>query len=489
MTIKVYNTLTRRKEILEPETPGKIRMYVCGPTVYDSCHIGHARSVVVFDMIYRYLRQCGYDVFYVRNFTDVDDKIINRARELGMSPDDVADKYINEFHRDMESLNMSPPDLEPLATAHIPQIIRIVQILEEKGYAYQKEGDVFFAVSRWPDYGKLSGRRLDEMEAGARVEVDQRKENPFDFVLWKASKPGEPAWDSPWGRGRPGWHIECSAMSAQYLGETFDIHGGGKDLIFPHHENEIAQSEAAFERPFVRYWVHNGFININQEKMSKSLGNFLVIKDIVKAWHPEALRLFLLSNHYRSPLDYTEQAMHEAASALDKIYGLLFRLSECFDQWPPLHRGGQDLRENSSGDLWQRFCEAMDDDFNTARGMGILFEAVRLLNRRIDEQGHDAVAGGKGDLNLVTDILRIGKVMGLMSEDPRLYFERRKQAVLQTGGIDEDWISGKIRERTEARKARDFARADEIRDELRQLNIVLEDRPEGTIWKHGDGKA
>ncbi|MFO7930051.1 MAG: cysteine--tRNA ligase [Thermodesulfobacteriota bacterium] len=489
MTIKVYNTLTRRKEILEPETPGKIRMYVCGPTVYDSCHIGHARSVVVFDMIYRYLRQCGYDVFYVRNFTDVDDKIINRARELGMSPDDVADKYINEFHRDMESLNMSPPDLEPLATAHIPQIIRIVQILEEKGYAYQKEGDVFFAVSRWPDYGKLSGRRLDEMEAGARVEVDQRKENPFDFVLWKASKPGEPAWDSPWGRGRPGWHIECSAMSAQYLGETFDIHGGGKDLIFPHHENEIAQSEAAFERPFVRYWVHNGFININQEKMSKSLGNFLVIKDIVKAWHPEALRLFLLSNHYRSPLDYTEQAMHEAASALDKIYGLLFRLSECFDQWPPLHRGGQDLRENSSGDLWQRFCEAMDDDFNTARGMGILFEAVRLLNRRIDEQGHDAVAGGKGDLNLVTDILRIGKVMGLMSEDPRLYFERRKQAVLQTGGIDEDWISGKIRERTEARKARDFARADEIRDELRQLNIVLEDRPDGTIWKHGDGKA
>lgn len=489
MTIKVYNTLTRRKEILEPETPGKIRMYVCGPTVYDSCHIGHARSVVVFDVIYRYLGQRGYDVFYVRNFTDVDDKIINRARELGMSPDEVADKYINEFHRDMESLNMSPPDLEPLATGHISQIIRIVRILEEKGYAYQKDGDVFFAVSRWPDYGRLSGRRLDEMEAGARVEVDQRKENPFDFVLWKASKPGEPAWDSPWGRGRPGWHIECSAMSAQYLGETFDIHGGGKDLIFPHHENEIAQSEAAFGRPFVRYWVHNGFININQEKMSKSLGNFLVIKDIVKAWHPEALRLFLLSNHYRSPLDYTEQAMHEAASALDKIYGLLFRLYECFDQWPPSHGSGPDLRENSGGDLWQRFCEAMDDDFNTARGIGILFEAVRLLNRKIDEQGQDAVAGGEGDLRLVTDIISIGKVMGLMSDDPRLYFERRKQAVLQTCGIDEHWISEKIRERTEARKARDFARADAIRDELSQLNIVLEDRPEGTIWKHGDGKT
>ncbi|MFW6284660.1 MAG: cysteine--tRNA ligase, partial [Desulfosalsimonas sp.] len=308
-------------------TPGKIRMYVCGPTVYDSCHIGHARSIVVFDVIYRYLRARGYDVYYVRNFTDVDDKIIQRANDLGISSEELAGRYIDEFHADMAALNMAPPDLEPLATGHISQIIGIVERLIEKGYAYQVDGDVYFAVKKWPEYGKLSGRKLEDMEAGARVDVDPRKQSPFDFVLWKSSKPGEPAWDSPWGKGRPGWHIECSAMSAEYLGQTFDIHGGGKDLIFPHHENEIAQSEAAFDKPFARYWIHNGFININQEKMSKFLGNFLMIKDIVKAWHPEVLRLFLVSSHYRSPIDYTEQAMAEAAASLDKIYGLLERVA------------------------------------------------------------------------------------------------------------------------------------------------------------------
>ncbi|MCF8024470.1 MAG: cysteine--tRNA ligase [Desulfobacteraceae bacterium] len=489
MTIKVYNTLSRQKEILEPLNPGKIRMYVCGPTVYDSCHIGHARSVVVFDVIYRYFKARGYDVFYVRNFTDVDDKIINRARSLGMSPDEVARKYINEFHEDMVSLNMRPPDLEPLATAHIPQIIRIVKILEKKGYAYSRGGDVFFSVNRWPEYGKLSGRRLDDMEAGARVEVDPRKENPFDFVLWKASKPGEPAWDSPWGRGRPGWHIECSAMSAQYLGETFDIHGGGKDLIFPHHENEIAQSEAAFGKSFVRYWIHNGFININQEKMSKSLGNFLMVKDIVRAWHPEAMRLFLLSNHYRSPLDYTEQAMYEAASGLEKIYGLLLRIADLFDKWPPGPGLDKNLSETSSGELWERFCDAMDDDFNTARGIGVLFEAVRLLNRELDERGSAAVVDDTEGLCTIRDMMRIGDVLGIMAQNPGGYFEQHKEAVLESGGIDEDWIESRINERAEARKAKDFARADAIRDELKELNIVLEDRPEGTVWKHGDGKA
>ncbi|MFW5958050.1 MAG: cysteine--tRNA ligase [Desulfosalsimonas sp.] len=487
MTIKVYNTLTRQKETLEPLTPGKIRMYVCGPTVYDSCHIGHARSVVVFDVIYSYLKARGYDVFYVRNFTDIDDKIINRADTLDMSPEAVAKKYIKEFHEDMAALNMCPPDREPLATANISQIIRIVKILEEKGFAYRRDGDVFFSVEKWPDYGKLSGRKPEDMEAGARVEVDRRKENPFDFVLWKASKPGEPAWDSPWGRGRPGWHIECSAMSAKYLGETFDIHGGGKDLIFPHHENEIAQSEAAFDKPFARYWIHNGFININHEKMSKSLGNFLVIKEIVRTWHPEVLRLFLLSNHYRSPLDYTEQVMHEASSGLDKIYGPLLRIEEHIGKWPPeFEKHGIN---NSGGDMWNRFCDAMDDDFNTARGIGIMFEAVRILNRAMDEKGLSEVMRDPRETGRIADLLRIGRVLGIMVEDPHSYFEKQKEAVLEAGGIDRDWIEGKIRERAEARKAKDFARADAIRDELSRYNIVLEDRQDGTIWKHGDGKA
>lgn len=489
MTIKIYNTLSRQKEPLEPVTPGKIRMYVCGPTVYDSCHIGHARSVVVFDVIYRYLKARGYDVFYVRNFTDIDDKIINRAKALGVSPGDLARKYIDEFHADMASLNMRPPDLEPLATRHISQIIRIVKILEEKGYAYCAGGDVFFSVDRWPQYGKLSGRRLKDMEAGARVEVDARKQNPFDFVLWKASKPGEPAWNSPWGKGRPGWHIECSAMSAEYLGETFDIHGGGKDLIFPHHENEIAQSEAAFGKPFVRYWVHNGFININQEKMSKSLGNFLMVKEIVKTWHPEALRLFLLANHYRSPLDYTEQAMREAATGLDKIYGLLGRIAGCLDRWPPEPAARASRPGAPAGALWDRFCDAMDDDFNTARGIGILFEAVRELNRKADDLGAGAVTADERFFAQILDVLKIGDMLGIMAEHPVQYFERRRQAVLESEGIDPGWIEKKIQERAEARKKKDFARADAIRDELRACNIVLEDRPEGTTWKHGDGKA
>ena len=483
MTIKVYNTLGRCKQPLDPMTPGKIRMYVCGPTVYDSCHIGHARSIVVFDVIYRYLKARGYDVYYVRNFTDVDDKIIQRANDLDISSEELAGRCIDEFHADMESLNMQPPDLEPLATDHISQIITIVRLLIEKGYAYPVDGDVYFAVEKWPEYGKLSGRKLADMEAGARVDVDPRKHSPFDFVLWKASKPGEPAWDSPWGKGRPGWHIECSAMSAEYLGQSFDIHGGGKDLIFPHHENEIAQSEAAFGKPFARYWIHNGFININQEKMSKSLGNFLMIKDIVRAWHPEVLRLFLVSNHYRSPIDYTEQAMAEAAASLDKIYGLLERVAPVFDAWPP------QLSWDSGTELWQRFCEAMDDDFNTARGMGLLFEAVRELNRQIDEKGAPEAFQNPEVLGRLKDMLRIGQIIGLMAENPQQYFQQRKNAVLKDQQIDAQWIEDQIGQRTRARREKDFALADRIRDDLKARNIILEDRPDGTIWKHGDGKA
>jgi cysteinyl-tRNA synthetase len=355
--LKIYNTLSKKKEIFEPIKPGKVGMYVCGPTVYDASHIGHARSMVVFDVIVRYLGAVGYDVTYVRNFTDVDDKIINRAGELGITTRELSEKYIEEFYEE--------------ATDHIDEIIGAVERLISRDHAYEAGGDVFFAVETFEKYGKLSGRRLEEMEAGARVEVDEKKRNPFDFALWKGAKPGEPTWDSPWGKGRPGWHIECSAMSTRFLGHHFDIHGGGKDLIFPHHENEIAQSEGAFDEPFVNVWIHNGFLRIDQEKMSKSLGNFLVIKDILKEYHPEVVRLFLLSNHYRSPIDFTHQAMVEAEAGLEKIYASLQRIDEI------LNSSDLEVDEPDHGVLWTNFCQAMDDDFNTARGIGACIDTRR----------------------------------------------------------------------------------------------------------------
>ena len=331
MSLRVFNTLNRKKEVFKPLDPGKVRMYVCGPTVYDSCHIGHARSVVVFDVIARYLKAIGYDVLYVRNFTDVDDKIIDKANQLGIDSKAVAERFIKEFYDDMDALNVERATIEPKATDHIIQIIQFIEKLIKGGFAYRVEGDVYFSVEKFEEYGKLSGRKLDEMEAGARVDINERKNNPFDFVLWKSAKPGEPFWESPWGKGRPGWHIECSVMSSEYLGVTFDIHGGGKDLCFPHHENEIAQSESISGEPFVKYWIHNGFVNINQEKMSKSLGNFLMIKDVLKTYHPEVVRLFLLSNHYRSPIDFTEKAMDEARRGLDKMYALLLRVDKTME--------------------------------------------------------------------------------------------------------------------------------------------------------------
>ena len=323
MALRIYNTLTGKKEEFVPIHEKRVGMYVCGVTVYDLCHIGHARSAIIFDTIHRYLQYRGYEVTYVRNFTDIDDKIINRANAEGTDFKTIAEKYIHEFQVDMGALGLERATIEPRATEHIPEMIRLISTLVEKGYAYARGGDVFFAVGRFRDYGKLSKRNLEEMQAGARVDIDEKKENPLDFALWKGSKPGEPFWESPWGKGRPGWHIECSVMSQKYLGETFDIHGGGKDLIFPHHENEIAQSEAATGKLFARYWVHNGFINIDKEKMSKSLGNILTIKDILKEWHPEALRLFLLSSHYRSPLDYSEASLGEAKAGLDRFYTTL----------------------------------------------------------------------------------------------------------------------------------------------------------------------
>ncbi len=485
MTIRVYNTLTRGKEPLEPMTPGKVRMYVCGPTVYDSCHIGHARSVVVFDMIFRYLTACGYEVTYVRNFTDIDDKIINRAKELGMTTQALAEKYIIEFHQDMDALNNLRPTIEPKATEHIPRIIAVIQRLVEKEYAYAIDGDVFFRVRAHEGYGKLSGRKLDDMEAGARVDIDPRKENPFDFVLWKASKPGEPFWESPWGKGRPGWHIECSAMSADYLGESFDIHGGGKDLIFPHHENEIAQSEAAFGKTFVKYWLHNGFVNIDQEKMSKSLGNFRTIREILKTCHPEALRLFLLSSHYRSPVDFNGQAIRDAGVSLDKIYALLERIEKSTGGLPPMKGGTTAPGEDQSED-WRRFCEAMNDDFNSAMATGILFDVVRNLNRRLDVREANADGEEKDTAALVSsaiDLLRMGRILGIMAEPPGTYMARQRETAMADNAVDPETVEALIRERKAARGRRDFAAADAIRDRLKAMNIVLEDRSDGTSWK------
>ena len=477
MPLRVYNTLTRKKEIFEPLTPGKVRMYVCGPTVYDSSHIGHARSVVVFDVIFGYLKSKDYEVTYVRNFTDVDDKIINRANALGVDPKEITDKYIAEFYSDMDALNVERATIEPRATQHINQMVDMIQRLTEQGFAYQINGDVYYRVEKFDGYGKLSGRKLEDMEAGARVGVDERKHNPYDFALWKSAKPGEPAWDSPWGKGRPGWHIECSVMSAEYLGETFDIHGGGKDLTFPHHENEIAQSEGASGKQFVKYWIHNGFVNIDQEKMSKSLGNFLLIKDVIKQYHPEAVRLFLLSNHYRSPIDFSEQNMKEAGAGLDKLYALLNRIEDNLSI-------SKEINQNKSGDYWTRFREVMDDDFNTAGGIGILFEAVRSANRLLDQHPETIPSQIAETLksNWI-DIHKIGAILGILREPHQTYFKEKKESGLKKQDLDKERVDKMIQARNEARKAGDWARADQIRDELAAMNITLEDRPEGTIWK------
>lgn len=485
MSLTIYNSITRTKETFAPLSPGRVKMYVCGPTVYDSSHIGHARSVIVFDVIYRYLTHLGYEVAYVRNFTDIDDKIIQRAAELGMSTTELAETYIREFHRDMDALNVLRPTHEPRATAYISQIIGIIEALVQKGVAYRADGDVFFAVTRFEGYGRLSGRKLEDMAAGARVEVDARKHNPFDFVLWKAGKPGEPEWDSPWGKGRPGWHIECSAMSRELLGERLDIHGGGKDLIFPHHENEIAQSEAAFGQTFVKYWMHNGFVNINHEKMSKSLGNFLLIKDILKICHPEALRLFLLSHHYRSPVDFSDESIRNAAAGLDKLYGTLERAATMLGG-ATRSEAGETGAETA---FYPMFEKAMNDDFNTAQAIGVLFDAARHLNKCLDEMEKQP-ADGPGverpleGVNLIRQsVLEMGRVLGLFAQEPMAYFADRRAAAMGRQSLDPARIDALVLERQEARKSRDFKKADAIRDQLKAMHIEIEDRPGGTVWK------
>jgi cysteinyl-tRNA synthetase len=471
MTLRIYNTLKGTKEKFEPIEEGKVKIYICGPTVYDSCHIGHGRAVVVFDVIVRYMEAIGYDVTYIRNFTDVDDKIINRGNETGKHFLEISEKYIKEFHEDMDALNVRRATKEPRATEHIDDIIDLVQLLIDKDKAYAVDGDVYFSVDSYKEYGKLSGRNVEDMQAGARIEIDERKKNPADFALWKSAKPEEPFWESPWGKGRPGWHIECSAMSYKLLGETFDIHGGGKDLIFPHHENEIAQSEAAFGKNFVNYWIHNGFVNIDKEKMSKSLGNFLTIKEVLKEFHPETVRMFLLSNHYRSPIDFSESSMAEANAALERIYTTLLRVEEIFGELPKI---------DETGELWQSFKTSMDDDFNSAQAIGTLFEVLRNTNRKLDKNRDSISDDVKKEIHkTVSDILKIGDVLGLFTTKPSEYFESRKSASSVDGAI----VEALIQERKEARASKDFARADAIRDELDAMNIVIEDKADKTVWK------
>ncbi len=489
MGIRIYNTLTGNKEEFVPLQEKKVGMYVCGVTVYDLSHIGHARSAIVFDTIYRYFRYRGYDVTFVRNFTDIDDKIIKKANEEGTDCKAIAEKYIGEFNTDMGRLGLEKPSVEPRATEHVPEMIRLISTLVEKGYAYQGGGDVFFSVKKFKDYGKLSKRNLEDLQAGARVDIDEKKENPLDFALWKGSKPGEPSWESPWGKGRPGWHIECSVMSQKYLGETFDIHGGGRDLTFPHHENEIAQSEAATGKPFARYWIHNGFVNINKEKMSKSLGNILTIKEILKDWHPEVLRLFFLSHHYRSPVDYSEDSFNDAQAGLDRFYSTLEAIKDEVGKGPSLSgaAGGSSALKEARQDIESfrtRFEEAMEDDFNTAQALGYFFDLQRNLNTLLDISKGHPTQEIISTLNQGLDhFSKTGWVFGLFRENPEQYLSQRRKEGLKKLNLTEEEILRSVGERNLARKEKNYKKADEIRKDLLSKGIVLEDTPSGTIWK------
>ena len=463
---------------------GHIKLYVCGITSYDYCHIGHARSALAFDMIVRYFRYLGYKVTYIRNFTDIDDKIIARAAEQDTSTEELANRFIDEFYVDMDRLGVDRPTMEPKATEHIQEMIDLISDLIDKDMAYPANGDVYYRVGSFGEYGKLSGRKLEDMQAGARIQVNENKDDPMDFVLWKASKPGEPSWKSPWGNGRPGWHIECSAMSKKYLGDTFDIHGGGQDLIFPHHENELAQSEAATSKPYVKMWIHHGFVTIRDEKMSKSLGNFLTIRDILNHYHPEVLRFFIFSTQYRNPLDFSEEAMLNAMTGLDRLYECLATVeslpSEC-DPEAQVLASKKDVAKLRS--MEERFQKAMNNDFNTALAQGILFESAKVINKissRIDNQP------SQEDYELLTTaaatIKKLAAVMGILQENSVEYLEAKKAAMLDQLDIGEEEILRLIQERNQAREAKDWAKSDEIRDQLLSHNVELNDSASGTRW-------
>jgi len=475
--LSIYNTLTGGKELFHSLQPKTVRMYVCGVTVYDYCHIGHARSALVFDVIRRYLEFSDYKVEFVKNFTDVDDKIIKRANEQGVTCDTITAKYIQAYYEDMGRLGIHQASIEPKATEHMTDIIHLTETLVKKGLAYQVDGDVYFEVAKYSAYGRLSKRRLDDMQAGARVDVDERKRHPMDFALWKSSKPGEPSWESPWGAGRPGWHIECSAMSMKHLGETFDIHGGGMDLIFPHHENEIAQSCGATGKEFARYWIHNGFVQINQEKMSKSLGNFFTIREIFEnsKWSQdvtgEVLRYFLLSTHYHGPLDFSDQALEEAKQALEGFYGLFNRLRESESNTV----GDKDL-PSSVDRARESFRKAMDNDFNTPVAVAELQRLRSDVNKLLD-----IGLSTRGRQQARQAFRMLGGVLGLFQLDLWEYGMNLRSGQYQISGEE---IDSKLVERNEARKQKDFKKADEIRQFLASHGIVIEDKPDGTSrWK------
>ena len=465
--MRIYNTMTRTKQEFVPYEAGKVRMYSCGPTVYDYFHIGNARPFIIFDTLRRYLEYIGYEVTFVQNFTDIDDKMINRANKEGITVKELGERFIEEYFKDAEALGIKRATIHPKATENIDAIIDIVKRLEENGYAYNVGGNVYFRTKKFADYGKLSNQPLDELEAGARIDIDEEKEDPMDFALWKAQKPGEPAWESPWGMGRPGWHIECSAMVNRYLGNTIDIHSGGKDLIFPHHENEIAQSECANGCEFARYWMHNGYINIDNRKMSKSLGNFFTIRDITKKYEPQVVRFFMLSAHYRSPVNFSDALMAQAQSAMERVYNCIENLE--FLKNSAQNSEPREEEKQLSEDIKKakkRFLDAMDDDLNTADAISAIFDIVSSANKNISDDG-------KNSLSVISETLsaihELGDVLGL--------FRREEKSASKE-------IEELIKKRDEARKAKNYQEADRIRDELKARNIELKDTPTGVKWSY-----
>ncbi|MBF0482413.1 MAG: cysteine--tRNA ligase [Desulfovibrionaceae bacterium] len=482
--MRLYNTLSHAKEDFAPAGPSAVKMYVCGITAYDLCHIGHARSAVVFDVLVRYLRYLGMPVTFVRNFTDVDDKIINRANREGVAPEALSAKYIEAFYEDMDRLGVLRADFEPRATEYIGEMVRLAEHLIAKGHAYATPGgDVYFRVRSFAGYGKLSGRDVEDMRSGARVAPGEEKEDPLDFALWKAAKPGEPTWESPWGPGRPGWHLECSAMSEKLLGLPVDIHGGGQDLIFPHHENEIAQSEAAADKGFARFWVHNGFVRINAEKMSKSLGNFVTIRDIYACFLPETLRFFLLSSHYRSPLDYSADALAEAEKGLRRIYFALAQIEETLaaTKWSPSPLPKALAEEFAS--LRQGWRDSLDDDLNTAGALGQIFGLARLAGRVMDDKGLRKSEGGRELLTGVREALReCGGVLGVPAGEPAQFLDALRECRLNRQGVDKAKMESLLAERAAARAAKDFALSDTLRGDLEALGVEVKDTPAGQTW-------
>ncbi|MES9827091.1 MAG: cysteine--tRNA ligase [Candidatus Thiodiazotropha sp.] len=461
--LKLYNDLSNRKETFQPLRAGMVRMYVCGMTVYDLCHLGHARVMVVFDVVYRYLQASGYEVSYIRNITDIDDKIINRANEKGVPFGELTEEFIQAMHQDADALDVLRPTDEPKATQHMEEILAMITRLIENGHAYAVDnGDVYYDVRSFSDYGKLSGKSVEDLRAGARVEPGDAKRDPLDFALWKGAKPDEPAWDSPWGRGRPGWHIECSAMSTKALGDSFDIHGGGADLTFPHHENEIAQSEGATGHPFVKYWMHNGFVRINDEKMSKSLGNFFTVREILEHYRAEEVRYFILTSHYRSPLNYDTEHLDNARAALTRFYTAL--------------RGIPEAPAAGGESYVSRFRDAMDDDFNTPEALAVLFDMVREINR-LKDNDVSAAAGLAGVLR------ELGGMLGILQDDPEDYLRGGAQAGDDT--LPDSKIEAMIQARIDARSEKNWGEADRIRDDLQAAGIILEDGPQGTAWRRG----